>query len=268
MNNGWQAAACAGVLHPHAVMHHRVTDHPRHTTHLDGTGGEHTVAEIRRQLPLYERISPQAAQAVAARLDVQNYGRGREVFHIGDPADHLFIITAGKVKLTRPSRQLPTRESLLWLLGPGDMFGELSLFDEGMRTTSAMTVTPATVARIEREVLLELMDEHSDLTRAVLRQLAGRLRQAHDTLTGLTQSDVSGRLASVLLLMGERFGQATDAGIEVPRDVTQQELGQMIGASRERVNRTLNEFVGRNWLQITPTRFILRDVEKLQGRMA
>lgn len=226
------------------------------------------MAETRRQLPLYERISPQAAQAVAARLDVQNLGRGRELFHLGDPANHLFIVTAGKVKLTRPSRQLPTRESLLWLLGPGDMFGELSLFDEGTRTTSAVTVTPATVASIEREVLLSLMDDHPDLTRAVLRQLAGRLRQAHDTLTGLTQSDVSGRLAAVLLLMGDRFGQTTEAGLEVPRDLTQQELGQMIGASRERVNRTLNEFVGRDWLQVTPTRFVIKDVARLSGRMA
>lgn len=226
------------------------------------------LAQARRQLPLYEQISPQAAAAVASQLEVRSVPRDAEIFHIGDAADNLFIITAGKVKLTRPSRAVPARESLLWLLGPGDMFGELSLFDSGTRTTSAVAVTNASVATIEREALLALMEEHSDLNRAVLRQLATRLRQAHDTLTGLTQSDVSGRLASVLLMMADRFGVAGEGGIEMPRDITQLELGQMIGASRERVNRTLTEFVGRDWIAITSSKFVIKDAEKLSGRMA
>ena len=130
--------------------------------------------------------------------------RGRVVFHEGEPGDSLFIVEAGKVKLARSSPD--GRENLLAVMGPSDMFGELSVFDPGPRTSTATAVTDVRLARM-RAPLRPWIEAHPEIGEQLLRVLARRLRRTNDTLADLIFTDVPGRVAKALLQLADRSGR-------------------------------------------------------------
>ena len=99
-----------------------------------------------------------------------------------------------------------------------------------------------------------------------LRALAQRLRRTNTALADLVFSDVPGRVAKALLDLADRFGSPTDDGVHVPHDLTQEELAQLVGASRETVNKSLAEFVSRGWIRLEGRAVTLLDVDRLRRR--
>jgi CRP/FNR family transcriptional regulator, cyclic AMP receptor protein len=100
----------------------------------------------------------------------------------------------------------------------------------------------------------------------LLQALARRLRRTNDSLADLVFSDVPGRVAKALLDLAERFGVTRDDGLHVTHDLTQEELAQLVGASRETVNKALADFAGRGWLRLEARAVVLLDVERLRRR--
>ncbi|MFD0890483.1 Crp/Fnr family transcriptional regulator, partial [Streptosporangium algeriense] len=100
----------------------------------------------------------------------------------------------------------------------------------------------------------------------LLRALAQRLRRTNDVLADLVFTDVPGRVAKALLDLAERFGQRIDDGIRVHHDLTQEELAQLVGASRETVNKALADFAQRGWLRIEAKAVVIMDLERLHNR--
>src|ERR1017187_5045061 len=118
------------------------------------------------------------------------------------------------------------RETLLSVLGPGEMFGELSLFDPRPRTSSAVAVTDARLAALAHADLLSWLTGRPDVALHLLRALAQRLRRANDVMADLVFTDVPGRVAKALLDLADRFGEQQDEGLQVHHDLTQEELAQ------------------------------------------
>jgi CRP/FNR family cyclic AMP-dependent transcriptional regulator len=191
--------------------------------------------------------------------------RADVLFREGDKGDELYVVTAGKVKLGRTSTD--GRENLLAILGPGQMFGELSLFDPGPRSATATAVTDCVVQSLSHEELGRWLDGRPEVTRGLLAQLAARLRRANDVLADLVFSDVPGRVAKALLELASRFGRRADDGVHVHHDLTQEELAQLVGASRETVNKALADFASRGWLRLEGRAVVLLDVERLRRRV-
>jgi CRP-like cAMP-binding protein len=104
------------------------------------------------------------------------------------------------------------------------------------------------------------------VARGLLGQLAARLRRTNDVVADLVFSDVPGRVAKALLDLASRFGRKADDGMHVHHDLTQEELAQLVGASRETVNKALADFANRGWLRLEPRSVVLVDVERLQRR--
>ena len=100
----------------------------------------------------------------------------------------------------------------------------------------------------------------------MLGALARRLRRTNDSLSDLVFSDVPGRVAKALLDLSNRFGRPTDAGVLVDHGLTQEELAQLVGASRETVNKALADFASRGWLRLEAKAVVLLDVERLRHR--
>ena len=105
-----------------------------------------------------------------------------------------------------------------------------------------------------------------EVAEALLQALAQRLRRTNEALSDLVFSDVPGRVAKALLDLGERFGQSMPDGLHVTHDMTQEELAQLVGASRETVNKALADFASRGWLRLESRSVVLLDVERLQRR--
>ncbi len=220
--------------------------------------------DVLRQAPLFSALDDEAATALRSSMDDSRLRRGEVLFREGDEGDQLYIVTEGKVKLGRTSAD--GRENLLAILGPGQMFGELSLFDPGPRSATVTAVTDTTFSSLSHEDLLRWLDGRPAVARGLLTQLAGRLRHANDVVADLVFSDVPGRVAKALLDLAERFGRTADDGVHVHHDLTQEELAQLVGASRETVNKALADFASRGWLRLEQRSVVILDVDRMSRR--
>jgi CRP/FNR family transcriptional regulator, cyclic AMP receptor protein len=222
------------------------------------------VEDVLSRAPLFEALSEQDASALRAGVITVHLNRGERLFSEGDTGDKLYIILSGKIKLTKAAPD--GRENLLSVHGPGEMFGELSLFDPIPRTSSATAVTNAELAGVAHDDLRTWLSTRPDVAMHMLQALAKRLRRINEVKADLVFTDVPGRVAKALLDLAERFGVPTPAGIQVNHDLTQEELAQLVGASRETVNKALADFAARGWLQLAAKSVLLTDIDRLRKR--
>jgi CRP/FNR family transcriptional regulator, cyclic AMP receptor protein len=222
------------------------------------------VEDVLRRAPLFEALSEEDYSALRAGVSTVQLNRGERLFSEGDTGDKLYIILSGKIKLTKAAPD--GRENLLSVHGPGEMFGELSLFDPIPRTSSATAVTNAELAGVAHEDLRSWLTTRPEVAMHLLQALAKRLRRINEVKADLVFTDVPGRVAKALLDLAERFGVQTPAGIQVNHDLTQEELAQLVGASRETVNKALADFAARGWLQLAAKSVLLTDVDRLRKR--
>ncbi len=217
-----------------------------------------------RRAPLFKALDDEAAAALQSEMARLHMERGDVLFHEGDPGDTLYVIAEGKIKLGRTSPD--GRENLVAILGPGEMFGELSLFDPGPRTMTATAVAEAQLLVLRNESLTAVLTGRPGVATALLAALAQRLRRTNEHLADLVFTDVPGRVAKALLDLSERFGRPVEGGLMVSHDLTQEELAQLVGASRETVNKALADFATRGWLRLEARAVLLQDVERLRRR--
>ncbi|HPB73235.1 MAG TPA: Crp/Fnr family transcriptional regulator [Phycicoccus sp.] len=220
--------------------------------------------DVVRKAPLFAGLDQESAESLIAEMSATHMERGDILFHEGDQGDRLFIIGEGKIKLGRTSAD--GRENLLAILGPGEMFGELSLFDPGTRTATATAVAETQVLALSTEQLREYLASRPQVALTLLAALARRLRRTNDVVADLVFTDVPGRVAKALLDLAHRFGRPVEDGIMVSHDLTQEELAQLVGASRETVNKALADFATRGWLKLEARAVLLVDIDRLQRR--
>lgn len=220
--------------------------------------------DVVRKAPLFAGLDQESAESLIAEMSATHMERGDILFHEGDQGDRLFIIGEGKIKLGRTSAD--GRENLLAILGPGEMFGELSLFDPGTRTATATAVAETQVLALSTEQLREYLASRPQVALTLLAALARRLRRTNDVVADLVFTDVPGRVAKALLDLSRRFGRQTEQGVMVAHELTQEELAQLVGASRETVNKALADFAGRGWLRLEARAVCLLDIERLTRR--
>jgi CRP/FNR family transcriptional regulator, cyclic AMP receptor protein len=222
------------------------------------------VDEVLAKAGLFQGVAADDAEALAAQFEYLEVPRAAIVFHEGEPGDSLYIVLAGKIKLGR--RTADGRESLVAVMGPSDQFGELSTFDPGPRTATAQAVTDARLARITRQALRTWIAARPQIAEQLLRVLARRLRRTNNTLADLIFTDVPGRVAKQLLQLAQKFGSVEGGNVRVTHDLTQEELAQLVGASRETVNKALADFAQRGWLRLEGKSVIILDRDRLARR--
>jgi CRP/FNR family transcriptional regulator, cyclic AMP receptor protein len=222
------------------------------------------VDDVLGKLPLFAALDDDANVALRVAMRHEHFSRGDVIFDEGDAGDKLFAVIEGKVKLARTAPD--GRENLQSVLGPGEMFGELSLFDPKPRTAGAVALTDTVLASLAHEELRPWITGRPDVAVQLLQALAQRLRRTNDVLADLVFSDVPSRVAKALLGLADRFGQPTNEGIHVAHDLTQEELAQLVGASRETVNKALADFSARGWILIESRAVVILDVEGLTRR--
>ena len=217
-----------------------------------------------RTAPLFAALDDDAANALRSSMVDQRLTKGDVLFSEGEPGEKLYLIESGKIKLSHTASD--GRESIIAVLGAGEMLGELSLFDPGPRTATAIAVTNTKVVSLSHEALLPWLVGRPDLAVSLLAALARRLRRTNEALADLVFSDVPGRVAKALLELGSKFGEDSPDGLVVHHELTQEELAQLVGASRETVNKALADFSQRGWVRIEQRSVTLLDVDRLDRR--
>ena len=164
--------------------------------------------EVVRQAPLFAALDDDAAQALLATMTRIRIGRGEAVFHEGDPGDRLYVIVEGKIKLGRASGD--GRENLLAVLGPGEMFGELSLFDPGPRNATGTAIADTVLVGMGSDDL----DAYAVALRTTTRTATAELLSRLDDPTGPPEkADDDAPLAPVVLLDARRRRRRDPDGV-------------------------------------------------------
>jgi CRP/FNR family cyclic AMP-dependent transcriptional regulator len=214
--------------------------------------------------PLFAALDPEAAADLRSCMTEVKLARGKALFSEGEPGDRLYVVTDGKIKLGRTAAD--GRENLLAVLGRGEMFGELSLFDPGPRTATATAVTDSVLLGLGHDELQPWLTGRPEVAGHLLGALARRLRRTNEAMADLVFSDVPGRVAKALLDLAKRFGVRADDGLHVTHDLTQEELAQLVGASRETVNKALADFASRGFIRLEARAVVILDIERLARR--
>ncbi|HTW16098.1 MAG TPA: Crp/Fnr family transcriptional regulator [Nocardioides sp.] len=207
---------------------------------------------------------PAAADELLALMHRVHLRRGGVLFSQGDPGASMYVVAEGSLKVTRSASQ--DRPTMLAVLGPGDVLGEMSLLDASDRDATVTAVAPTTLLELSRSRFDEEIGRRPDLVRALLSHLARRLRASNDTIADLVFADVPARVARMVLKLGERFGvPAEDGALVVEHRLTQSELAQLVGSARETVNKALARFASEGLIDVQQRVITIRDAERLRA---
>ncbi len=206
---------------------------------------------------LFANLEPAAVAPIAAASELRELRRGDVLFQEGDQPEDLYIMVSGRVAIS--NRSPDGRESVVALMEPGDLFGEMPLFDSHGRSAGARALEPSSVVVVPYAPVRRLYEENPELLWRVVDMLTGRLRNMDVALADSVFLDVTGRTAKRLLELA-----GNDDHFELP--ITQEELAGMVGASRERVNKAIASFIKLGWLDQRERTYVITDRQQLEIR--
>ena len=181
---------------------------PNGTNGINGFGGFDDERETLLHTALFKQVSSEEARELLPYLQHAEYDKGDFIFREGDTDHRMYLLEEGRVKLTRQSSD--KRVQLLSI----HAYGEVLVW-------------------LEHDALFDWLDEHPRVAVDMLQVLAHRMRSNNERICDLVFMDVPGRLAKTLLNLASRFGEPVEAGLKVPHDLTQEEMAQLVGSSRE-----------------------------------
>jgi CRP-like cAMP-binding protein len=199
---------------------------------------------ILHQHPILGELPRPAIERLIASATRRKVGRGTTIFAKGDPGTQLIGVLSGRVKIVVSSPN--GREAVLNVVHEGDVFGEIALFDGRPRTAGAIAITDCELMSIDRRHLLPLVREQPDIAIKLIETLCARLRRSSEQYEDIMFLNLRARVAKLLLrLMEETKGP-------LPRKVvvTQQEMSQMAGMSRESINKQLRAWARSKWVRL------------------
>jgi CRP/FNR family cyclic AMP-dependent transcriptional regulator len=206
--------------------------------------------------PVFGPLPPQELENLAGMMARRPYKRNQVIFHQDDPGASVHLIESGRVKVVLTTEE--GEELLLRVLGAGELFGELALFDQRPRSASLIALEPTVTHVLERDVFLDFLRSHPDTALHLCRALADLIRRLTDQVEDLALLDVPRRLERKLLELAQAHGETVGEGIRIDLPITQSELASMIGTSRVSVNHYLSSLERRGIIAREGHRIVLR----------
>lgn len=225
----------------------------RRTIQTDGQ----RATDLLTSVTLFRGMPKEMLIELAGKLRPVDYRANTDIFHEGDEGAALFIILDGAVKVFIPA--LDGREVVLAVLRRYDLLGEMSLLDSAPRSASATTIEHTEMVSLSRRDFLSVLDRYPRAQRAIIDVLVKRMRATNQSIQDAYLLDVPGRLARRLLTIAEEHGVDTEEGIDIGLRVSQQELANMIGASRVAVNKQLQTWRRDNIVDVNRQRVTILD---------
>ena len=216
-----------------------------------------TTADFLRSIDMFSELDDELLEPIVGQSKTLDLQRGDVLFQSGDDSSDLYIVTRGRIAIG--NRSFDGRESLVALMESGDLFGEMPLFSNDGRSAEARALEESAVVVIPYPPVKDLYDENPSLLWRVVEMLVSRLKSTDIALADTMFLDVTGRTAKRLL---EMAGESDE--FQLP--ITQEELAGMIGASRERVNKSISSFIKLGWLSQSGEKYIILDRKQLEIR--
>jgi len=197
-------------------------------------------------IPLFASLGETDLSDIAGLLIERKLPRDAVIFEEGTLGDYMYLIREGQVKVTKMSED--GREKILEMFGPGDFFGDMSLFDREPRSASIKTTKACVLMALSRHDFLELLRRNPDVSMQVIQELSRRLRDADEQIRSLLFERVEGRTRQLLVRMAREPVADRPDRLGTPA-VTHQQLADLVGTSRETVTRVIKELKAEGWLE-------------------
>lgn len=220
------------------------------------TGGKLSVL---RKHPYFADLKPDAFDQLCRYAKHTTLKRGATIASKGDPGTSLFAVISGTVKISVSSPD--GRNAILNLIGPGEIFGEVAVLDGQSRTADAIANTNCELFIIDRRDFIPFVRGQPELAMKFIELLCARLRWTSDQVEQVILQDLPGRLASALLRLTERH-KSGQGGRTIA--VTQQEISEMVGMTRESINKQLRAWAAREWVRLEHGAIVVLKPEPLQ----
>jgi CRP/FNR family cyclic AMP-dependent transcriptional regulator len=214
---------------------------------------------VLRKHPYFCDLGPEAFDQLCRYAKHATLKRGSTIFSKGDAGNSLVAVISGTVKISISSPD--GRTAILNLIGPGEIFGEVALLDGQARTADATANTNCEIFVIDRREFLPFVRSQPALAMKFIELLCARLRWTSDQVEQVILQDLPGRLASALIRLTERHRPA-EGGLTIV--ITQQEISEMVGMTRESINKQLRAWAARHWVRLEHGAIVVLDVEALQ----
>lgn len=215
---------------------------------------------VLRQHPIFRELEPDALDQLCRYAKPTSLKRGATIFSKGDPGSSLYAVISGTVKISVSSPD--GRNAILNLIGPGEIFGEVAVLDGGERTADATASTNCEILVIDRREFLPFVKQQPVLAMKFIELLCDRLRWTSDQVEQVILQDLPRRLASALLGLTEK--RKLDPSSRTIA-ITQQEISEMVGMTRESINKQLRAWATRGWVRLEHGAIVVLKPESLQA---
>ena len=213
---------------------------------------------------LLQHLPPKELDQVVAFAQTRRYAADEMIFNKGDPGDGLLAIVSGRVRIGTISRD--GREVVLNILDAGAIFGEIALIDGRERTAHAIAMTPTEILFLDRGRFLPFLESHPSTMTRLLVVLCDRIRWVSEMVEDTLFLDLPGRLAKKLLGLARDYGEAGERGTRITLKLSQQDLANLIGMTRESVNKQLRAWQDDGLIALDHGYVTILDEDGLQGR--
>lgn len=205
-------------------------------------------AQLISGTPLFAGLDPGAIEQLAGKAVRRSFKKDQTIFLESESGESLYVVAEGLVKVSVSSPE--GAELVLTTLRPPDAFGELPLIDGGPRSASATAMADTTLLGLDRQTLLDVIGQRPDHLDGLLRSLGGVLRRLTEQAGDLVFLDLHGRVAKLLVRLAEAEGGRPDERVTLDLKVTQADLAEMVGGSRQSVNQILHSFARRGFVEL------------------
>jgi CRP/FNR family transcriptional regulator, cyclic AMP receptor protein len=201
--------------------------------------------ELLARTQLFEGLAPNDLESLRPAVRTRTFERGSYLFREGDPGSHLHVVVHGQVKIGRLGQG--GGEVVFALAGPGEVFGEMSLFE---RTADAEALESTECLVIAKGPLLQFLTARPQVLLRIIAGLTAYIKQKDATIGDVTFLDIPGRVAAKLVQLADTKGRPTSGGINIEPALNQKTLAAMVGATRENVNRALRSFSDLGYIRL------------------
>jgi CRP-like cAMP-binding protein len=222
--------------------------------------------KIISHIPFFTGLKDADLEQINHLFREHGYSTGETICFAGDPAEHLFVVADGRVKLMRHS--LSGKNVLLDMLTPGEFFGSLSALGDDVYPDTAEAQTQTCVLSINADDFRRILEKHPEVTLKVVDIMAARLRTAHERVRQLSALSAEGRIANLLLILSKKFGKPSDIGLLIQSPLARDDVAAMTGTTTETASRVMSQFqkeglirTGRKWVSIVDQQALERIAE-------
>jgi CRP/FNR family cyclic AMP-dependent transcriptional regulator len=223
-----------------------------------------TPMNVLKNIPLFASLSETDLQNLMSLLRRKQLGRGELLFQQGDEGTALYIIVQGRIKISLSRRM---DNVTLAIFGQGEFLGEMALLDDLPRSADAIALEDSQLYVLNRKDFLSFLSNNGHTIYAILNSLSRRLRKTDDQLAEMCFLNLSARLAKRLVELAETQEPETSNPNSYDLKISQQELGNILGVSRESINKELKILRNKGVVSTSRNSIRILDLESLKNRM-